>query len=1442
MKSKSINQLLLASLLTLFGASAVRAQSPLTLNLSDKDGTGAYFDGNVFGIGNQYGDASINAQFSGNGTRSFTIYSPGELRDKTITSNGFFTIRPTGDMTVDKTLIKNFSGSVTGSVKIKIVRMTIYTYTSSPDGDIYPGTRVTTRYGITSTGTFPQGMGFKVQLFTEGGTYIRDLLDPADQTNSSENTGYTNGGARFIQSTIPTDQSPGNYRVRVVITGLNSSAETYYGPVFTIKSNASITVGNVSNDVCQGSTLSVPFTYNGTSSASPYNIILIDANTGGTVVYLSTSASSSPTTVQIPGNLSGKYKVTVRSTYFPNIPANSSNEFTIRAKPTLTLSNTQGGVTFDGNVFRGGTASIAANANSDSPWSMNYFDPESGQMRAFPDPSQGQGTSVSGQKFFYPNPVASGAYGASNISGFKNQYCDGTVSGSVNINVKAMAITTGNPDPAVLCGGATIKLPMTTNGPGAFRAKDRGAVFVVQLLDNNGGYLRDLPTGGGFGDNFSGGGATFTADVPGDLPNGQYKTRVFFKNGNPDVTGSASGNLTVSRAIVPTVTKPEPVCQGSGSVQLQATGPGTLRWFDFAGTPLSGAPVQPAQRAGDYGYFVSQNINGCESDRVSVVVVIKPTSSPPGDASREFCQNESPQTLTTNAQNPIWYEANGTTQLPSAPAPPTGTATTLTYKLSQDTNGCRSGQSTITVRVKPLPAAPTFTPPDALCQFGPTRRLTASGDGLRWYRADGSLIGTDAPEPGLGSVATQTYQVSQTKEGCEGPKAKIDQPFKASPAKPGTTPVSYCVNQVAVSLTATGQSLTWYQNGTKLSEAPKPPTTQDQTLTYEVTQTENGCESERNSLVVRVLAAPGKPTVKPVGLCVGQTPASLTASVTADGPLKWYDDATTPTGQATPKVPPVTQTGSQAYFVTQTVGNCEGPRAQLDVTVYPIPTAPTFTAPAPVCELNPQPVGPFVATGQNKKWTFLGQAGPSDLPPTTATAAPGTFTVAVTQTVDGCTSPQAIIAQTINPAPVKPAVTPLLLCRADPQTPVSATALPGHKLNWYGQSETGGTASPASPTITTGTTLNTNYYVSQTLESTSCESLRQAVSVVVADAPPAPSVNAVQQVCLNTTPTALTAGGNGLFWTASAGGGLTSPTVNPVPPTTTAATYSYTVVQRLGTCVGPASTITFTVRPLPAAPAVKPLQVACINDPSFALSATALTGNKLTWYDTQQRTNPQPSVTIQTGTAGTKNWFVTQTDNIGCESPVSPQTSRVLAKATARLYGDEEVYFFDSTAVRIQFGGEGPWTFTLWNDKTITNNLTNPLVVWVPPTTVTRTYELKALSNECGPGTPSNKYEVRIINRPVVTAVDPGLPDASLMAYPNPASADVRVSWRAASRSSVVLRVLSLTGSVVWQVERTATGAEQTELVPAGLWAAGVYTLQLQTGNTNALESRLLKL
>ncbi|MFM2265089.1 MAG: hypothetical protein RLZ77_507, partial [Bacteroidota bacterium] len=85
----------------------------------------------------------------------------------------------------------------------------------------------------------------------------------------------------------------------------------------------------------------------------------------------------------------------------------------------------------------------------------------------------------------------------------------------------------------------------------------------------------------------------------------------------------------------------------------------------------------------------------------------------------------------------------------------------------------------------------------------------------------------------------------------------------------------------------------------------------------------------------------------------------------------------------------------------------------------------------------------------------------------------------------------------VTPAlPAPPTVTtPVNYCQNATATALTATALPGATLNWYGTNSTGGTASPTAPTPSTTTVGTTTYYVSQTVGG--CESLRSAIVVTV---------------------------------------------------------------------------------------------------------------------------------------------------------------------------------------------------------------------------------------------------------------------------------------------------------------------------------------------------------
>ena len=117
------------------------------------------------------------------------------------------------------------------------------------------------------------------------------------------------------------------------------------------------------------------------------------------------------------------------------------------------------------------------------------------------------------------------------------------------------------------------------------------------------------------------------------------------------------------------------------------------------------------------------------------------------------------------------------------------------------------------------------------------------------------------------------------------------------------------------------------------------------------------------------------------------------------------------------------------------------------------------------------------------------------------------------------------------------------------------------------------------------------------------------------------------------------------------------------------------------------------MRKLPDAPGVVSPTAFCIGQTSTALSATA-TG-RLTWYQKADRSGPaQSQVIANTDRSSVTTYYVTQTDNFGCESANSLLEVRVATKATARLTGDGAIYPGDSTAIRVRLTGDGPWSFT----------------------------------------------------------------------------------------------------------------------------------------------------
>ena len=1143
--------------------------------------------------------------------------------------------------------------------------------------------------------------------------------------------------------------------------------------------------------------------------------------------------------------------------------ANASSSFVVRARPTATIS------TLTTSVNTGQPAAIQLTFTGDSPWSFNYDDLTKNVAVV--------NTAVNPASIFV-NPTSDFTFTSSMLLNFRNNVCGaGTVSGSATIRVtnplkiSAPTIDTQPLSGGFYCPGSQIKVSFSLTGgsPGS------GNTYKVQMTDKDGNNFRDIPT--------SGSGSPLTATLQdGNFLSDKYRIRVVLSN--PALTSDPGPAFNINRAGGPGV-QDVSYCQGQQPTPLTASANNgasatSFRWYTTDGNPLATGATGPTPAAsGNQVFQVGQDVNGCQSTWSRINISFKGKSGNPQPNNREVCQFEAPVTLSASGLNLQWFDTNGNPQSGAPTLQTTGTGT-QTYQVSQDDNGCRSDRVNVSLTVKARPGAPTAVVPGPICQYDnnapPVGATPVSGGALRWYSELRGNAGQNdqAPRPNTQSAGSQTFFASQIVNGCESTdRATVTQVITRASDPPGTQPLLYCRSDPATSLMASGSELRWNGPGvaTDSPTAPIPPTTQVQELTYQVSQVAagNSCRSQPASLKVSVVSAPAVPIVQPVGLCQSGPSTTLTAGGAS---LVWYSQLTGGSPIPTP-IPSTAQAGIQSFYVVQKAGNCESPsRAKLDVTVFAIPAMPSVTNPPALCQnvvATNQSVVAAIATGTpNQKWYETASSMASSAAPATpATSQPGVQSFFVTQTTNNCESSRAKVDLTVTAAPAPPtapSATDLLRCQVDAVRPVSAAGAAGNTLRWYSTASGSSLPNPTTAQLTAPSPPATvgvyTYYATQT-DGNGCQSLQQPISATIAATPPAPTVTATQFACLNDAPKQLTAQGTtGIIFAWNGSNVAPDSPAAPTPPTNATTTLTYTVVQKLGTCTSPVSSIAFTVRPLPAPPVVSSntgpgVQAACIGQ-DLTLRAT---GNAVRWYKTanlsdQPQNNP---LSLPTTTPGNTTYYATQTDGNSCQSPATPLEARIRTQATATLTGDGTVIGYDSTAIRIRLTGDGPYTISLPAVGTVATKTVvtsqNLYIWWVTPSftlpgsssagngaIVTRnnTFSI-SVSNDCGAGQVVAPYTL-IVQTPLATN---GLEAEyiSLKAYPNPTSGLVTVAWVAPARQAVRLEIVSTQGQAVWHGNRTGTGNWQTELISLGQYPAGQYVLQITDGGSGPARLRVVK-
>ena len=393
-------------------------------------------------------------------------------------------------------------------------------------------------------------------------------------------------------------------------------------------------------------------------------------------------------------------------------------------------------------------------------------------------------------------------------------------------------------------------------------------------------------------------------------------------------------------------------------------------------------------------------------------------------------------------------------------------------------------------------------------------KLIASGDtsGLKAIVRGDSIIVYAVGFTGRNSITITVSETASVEKFSVTEKVFI-RVLCSAPAIPtsNTTAISYCKGDAAAALTATaasGSSLVWYSvstGGTGSSTAPIPSTISTGTQQYYAASIISGCESE-SRLAFAVTVNEG-PSLTAIGggsaVCLG---SSLTLTHATSGGTWSTTTSSVATLSNAGLLTPVSA-GSAVANYTVIANGCPS-TVSATITVSAVPAAPTVST-VSYCEgASAVALTATASSGNSLVWYGTSSTGgtASAVAPVPATNTAGSMDYYVLQKSGAnCEGPRAKITVTVISKPAAPSVTAIAYCLGGTSSPLSATALSGATLNWYGTNATGGTASSSAPTPSLAAVGTIDYYVSQTLAG--CEGSRSKLSVTTKDVPPKPTIS-----------------------------------------------------------------------------------------------------------------------------------------------------------------------------------------------------------------------------------------------------------------------------------------------------------------------------------------------
>ena len=333
----------------------------------------------------------------------------------------------------------------------------------------------------------------------------------------------------------------------------------------------------------------------------------------------------------------------------------------------------------------------------------------------------------------------------------------------------------------------------------------------------------------------------------------------------------------------------------------------------------------------------------------------------------------------------------------------------------------------------------------------------------------------------------------------------------------------------------------------------------------------------------------------------------------------------------------------------------------LSVTVNALPSASVISSTA-ICSGNSINIGATAIAGHTYSWTsnpsgFTSSSSNPSVSPTVMTL----YKLTETNTLTGCSNADSLLIS-INPLPAANVGTNNAVCNGSSIT-IGATAYSGNTYSWT-SNPTGFTSTSSNPSVSP--TVNTTYYLTETVGSTGCT---KSDSLVVTVNPlPSASVGSPATICYGDSVQigATAVSGHTYYWTSKSG--WISFTANPYVSPYATNTY-YLLETNTATGCSKTDSVVITVN----APVSRPSFATnngplCTND-SLKLTAGTVSGATYAWTGSNGFTSTSQNPIISGITLADTGWYGVRAEVGGCYSAYRYTYVRITKRTSPKITG-----------------------------------------------------------------------------------------------------------------------------------------------------------------------------